>query len=424
MAASGEPMERMDRPIDPALQRRRKIRRLVVPSSVAIAGLILVMLVTGWLRPSVRRDRVRTATVVRDEVSATLDASGLVAPEFEQILTAPLATRVVSILKTSGSEAAPGEPIVLLDDKDARRDVSRLEEQIALKQNARRQTDLELARTRNDLTAQRDVKALELASFQYEVERNHRMLDEGLINRDEVRKSETDVARTTIELRHLDTLLANAEEDLAARVEGLALEIAILEKDLDRARERLDRTSVTSERAGIVTWVVTSEGAAVAEGEPVARVADLSAYRVDATLSDVLARRLTVGLPAMVRSGDTRLSGRVNKILPTVQNGIVTFEVTLDDPDHPILRPNLRVDVHAVTEQRTDALCLRRGPLLNVDGGDWVFVIRGEEAVRTPITVGLSNFEMYEITGGLAEGDEVIISDMSDYRNSKEVKLR
>ena len=82
------------------------------------------------------------------------------------------------------------------------------------------------------------------------------------------------------------------------------------------------------------------------------------------------------------------------------------------------------MDVHAVTEQRTDALCLRRGPLLNVDGRDHVFVVRGDKAVRTPVTIGLSNFELYEITDGLAEGDEVIISDMSDYRNSKEVKLR
>ncbi len=38
--------------------------------------------------------------------------------------------------------------------------------------------------------------------------------------------------------------------------------------------------------------------------------------------------------------------------------------------------------------------------------------------------IGLSNFEFYEITSGLNEGDEVIISDMSDYRNEKEVKLR
>jgi hypothetical protein len=31
---------------------------------------------------------------------------------------------------------------------------------------------------------------------------------------------------------------------------------------------------------------------------------------------------------------------------------------------------------------------------------------------------------MYEITGGLSEGDEVIVSDMSDHRNAKEVKIR
>ena len=29
----------------------------------------------------------------------------------------------------------------------------------------------------------------------------------------------------------------------------------------------------------------------------------------------------------VVRSGDTRLAGRVHKILPTVQNGVVTFEI-------------------------------------------------------------------------------------------------
>ena len=137
---------------------------------------------------------------------------------------------------------------------------------------------------------------------------------------------------------------------------------------------------VTADRPGIVTWVVPSEGAATVEGEALARVADLDSYRVDATLSDVLARRLTVGLPAMVRSGETRLDGRVHKILPTVENGIVTFEVLLDEPAHEILRPNLRVDVHAVTDRRTDTLCLRRGPLLNVDGRDHVFVVRGDRA--------------------------------------------
>lgn len=414
----------MDRTIDPDVRWRRTIRQLLVPVGAASVVVILVMLVVGWLHPSVRRDQVRTARVERGDVSATLDASGLVVPGFEQILTAPLSTRVLSILMTPGAEARPGQPVVLLDDKDARREVARLEEQIALKRNARRQIELDLERNRNDLTTSRDVKALELESCRFELNRNRKMFGEGLTHEDAVRKSETDVARAQIELGHLESQMANAEKDLAARVEGLVLEIAILEKDLQRTRERRNGTTVTAERAGIVTWVVANEGVAVAEGEPVARVADVSTYRVEATLSDVLARRLTAGLPAVVRSGDARLTGHVHKVLPTVKNGVVTFEVQLDQPDHAILRPNLRVDVHAVTEQRTGTLRLRRGPLLNVDGRDCVFVVRGGRAVRTPVTVGLSNFEVYEITGGLSEGDEVIVSDMSDLRNAKEVNIR
>ena len=95
-----------------------------------------------------------------------------------------------------------------------------------------------------------------------------------------------------------------------------------------------------------------------------------------------------------------------------------------DEKSHPILRPNLRVDVHAVTEQRSGTLCVKRGPLLNVDGHDCVFVVRDDKAVRTPVTIGLSNFEEYEITNGLVEGDEIIISDMSDFMKAKEVNLQ
>lgn len=418
------PLDPMDRPVDPAARRRRTLRRLLPVFGIVGAGLILLVALTGWLQPSVRRDRIRTARVEKGEVTATLDASGLVVPEFEYVFTAPLATRIDHILKTPGTAVVAGDTILLLDDNDARRDLSRLQEQASLKENAREQANLELERTKEDLAAQREIKALERKSFEFEVGRNRELFESGLISQDVVRKSETDLERTIIELRHLDTSLANAELDLVARLEGLALEIVILEKDLDHARERLERTAVTSEHAGIVTWVSTSIGGTVTEGEPVARVADLSAYRVEATLSDVLARRLTVGLPATVRSGDTRLPGHVAKVLPTVQNGIVTFQVTLDQKDHSVLRPNLRVDVHAVTDRHGSTLRLRRGPLLNVDGHETVFVVRGESAVRVPVVIGLSNFEIYEVTEGLVAGDEVIISDMSDYRNVKEVKLR
>jgi HlyD family secretion protein len=80
-----------------------------------------------------------------------------------------------------------------------------------------------------------------------------------------------------------------------------------------------------------------------------------------------------------------------------VENGIVTFEVTLENPSHPGLRHNLRTDVYVITQRRSEALRLRRGPYLRPDGRHAVFVIRGDVAVRTPVELGLASFDYYEI---------------------------
>ncbi len=44
--------------------------------------------------------------------------------------------------------------------------------------------------------------------------------------------------------------------------------------------------------------------------------------------------------------------------------------------------------------------------------------------MRTPVTFGITNFETYQITEGLSEGDEVILSDMSSLIHAREVKLK
>ena len=69
--------------------------------------------------------------------------------------------------------------------------------------------------------------------------------------------------------------------------------------------------TAASDRRGVLTWVVPSEGMAVHRGDELARIADLSAFRVEATVSDVHASRLVAGLPVTVRSGDSRLGGRL-----------------------------------------------------------------------------------------------------------------
>ncbi|MCI0664522.1 MAG: efflux RND transporter periplasmic adaptor subunit, partial [Acidobacteria bacterium] len=140
---------------------------------------------------------------------------------------------------------------------------------------------------------------------------------------------------------------------------------------------------------------------------------------------DVHANRLSAGLPVSVKLNDrVSLAGAVARVNPTVTNGAITLIVSLEDKSNSHLRSNLRTDVLIETGRKDNVLRIKRGPFANGEGSRDVFVIRGDAAIKTSARFGISSADHFEVTQGLLEGDEVIISDMTDFMHVKEVKLR
>jgi HlyD family secretion protein len=173
----------------------------------------------------------------------------------------------------------------------------------------------------------------------------------------------------------------------------------------------------------VLTWVLSQEGALVHRGDVIARIADLSSFRVDGSVSDVHAGQLRPGMPAVVRINDESLDGTISEVFPTIENGVIRFTVALAKASHASLRPSLRADVLVITERKPRALRLKRGPFADSVARQ-VFVVRGDRAIRVPVTLGLAGIDDVEVTSGLGEGDEVIISDMRDYAHLSEVKIK
>jgi HlyD family secretion protein len=176
----------------------------------------------------------------------------------------------------------------------------------------------------------------------------------------------------------------------------------------------------------VLTWVTPEEGATIHRGEIIARTADLNSFRVEATVSDIHATRIRVGLPVKVKVNEENyLQGSIIRILPTIENGVVNMEVSLEERSSPLLRSNLRVDVYVITARKENVLRIKKGLFINGGEGEHeVFVIHDDVALKTPVRIGMSSFEYYEVVEGLKEGDEVIISEMKDYVHLKEVKVR
>jgi HlyD family secretion protein len=415
----------MDRELNPSFRRKQIFKRLSL--TLALASLVGAVFYFGprWLQPSLARTRIRTAVVEAGPLEAAITATGSVVPEFEQVLSSPVNARVLRILKQPGAVLNQGDPILELDLNESRLAIERLQQQFELKQNQQAKVKLDLETTLLDLQNKWEIKQLEYKSATATTARNRTLHAEGILSEERLREIELIEEKTRYELKQLEESKRKAEQSTQTQLEGLALEMKTLQQERAEAVRQLELATTKADRHGVLTWVVREEGATVEKGAVLARIADLRSFRVEASVSDVHANRLSVGLPVKVKlSDDTALNGSVTSINPTVNNGVLTLLVNLDDKSNPQLRANLRVDVFIATERKERVLRVKKGPFASGEGLREVFVIRGDTAVKTPVRLGLVGADHYEVVQGLLAGDEIIISDMTDYAQVKEVKLK
>jgi HlyD family secretion protein len=393
---------------------------------IALPLLVLIVAVAwlpGWLRPSVPRARLRTAKVTLGPIEAAIMATGTVAPEVERVLSSPLDARVLRILVRPGAHLEVGAPVVELDTSESVLALEKVVKDLKVKENQQAQARLGLEKSLVDLVSKIDVKTLDLQAAQSRLESNQQLFKDSLLSREALRQSELAVKQTQIELAQLQGERENAEHANAVQIEGLSLERGSLDKEAAQARRQLDLSTTKSDRRGVLTWVLSQEGALVRRGDVIARIADLSSFRVDGSVSDVHAGRVRPGMTAVVKVNDQSLDGTVSEVFPTVENGLVHFTVALAHASDPSLHPNLRTDVLVITDRKPRALRVKRGPFADNVARE-VFVVRGDRAVRVPATFGLSGIDDIEVVSGLNAGEEVIISDMRDYAHLSEIKIQ
>jgi HlyD family secretion protein len=386
----------MDRDLTPTERRRARLHvalRWSLPAAAVVAALVLL---PGWLRPSVAGDRLRTAVVERGAVEGGFTAAGRVVPAFEAVLSSPVEARVMRLLRRPGDAVTADDAIVELDLSALRLDRERHDERLRQKENEAERTRASLARELAELEAGREGAQLDLELATARLEQTRRLHGEGLAAADALRQAEVTERKARLEVDRLVRAAAAERDEATATLRGLAMEAEVIRHERAAAESDLEVGTARAGRSGVVTWVVAQEGVTVGRGEPVARVADLTAFGVEAEVSDVHAAALRAGLSARVELAGELLDATVETVFPTIENGIVRFRLALAEPAHAGLRNALRVDVHVVTERRPDVLRLARGPALQ-GGRQDVFVV---------------------------EGDSVVLTDLSEHLRAQEIRLR
>ncbi|MGI4761406.1 MAG: efflux RND transporter periplasmic adaptor subunit, partial [Janthinobacterium lividum] len=281
------------------------------------------------------------------------------------------------------------------------------------------QLELALTRSLTDLQAQQQTQALKVSSLQSALRDEQHLLAIGGGTAEAVRQAELSLRTASLEAQRLSQQLANQRRASQADRRELGFTVSMQQRSIAEQAAKLRQADISSQLPGVLTWVNDNLGATVQAGDALARVADLSRFRVRATLADSYADQLHPGDAVMVRLGPGNdLRGTVASISPAVDKGVVTFYIALDNDHHPALRANLRADVFVITRAHCGVLRVKNGPFYQGGQEQPVFVLAGDRAVRRVVRFGDSNPDYVQVLSGLQAGEELIVSDTKAYADT------
>jgi HlyD family secretion protein len=412
----------------PSNARAKKIRRIVY----ATVAILLVGGVTYGLSrlrpaaPSVDRATIWPDEVKRGPMVREVRGLGTLVPEDIRWIPAQTDSRVDRWVLRPGAIVKPGSIIMELSDPTLQREALDAEFQLkgaeADYANLRVQVDSELM---NQKATEAGVRSeYEQAKIQHEVDA--KLFKEGLAAEVVERLSRVKEQQLAIRVQLEGDRTRIATDSANARLAAQQAKIDEQKALYQLKKSQLDALHVRAGIDGVLQLVPVEVGQHVTPGTNLARVADPKKLKAEIKIAETQAKDVVPGQKASIDTRNGIVGGHVSRIDPSVVNGTVTVDVTIDDPLPLGARPDLSVDGTVTLENLKDVLYVGRPVHGQAESTIGIFKIidDGSEAVRVNVKLGRSSVNTIEIVDGLKVGDKVILSDMSAWDNFDRIRLK
>jgi len=301
---------------------------------------------------------IEVETVAPGGLGAEVIATGTVAPSpgGEALVTARAGGAVIRIFKRIGDPVRAGEPLAIVESRDAA-----------------------------GIVAERSTAQAKLVLAQKALTRERFLYKERVSAKVELERAEADVAAAQAELRRTQS---------AARAAGVTSD--------GRG------VVVTSPISGRVSAASVTLGAFVQPEAELFRVSDASRIQVEAAIPAADAGRIASGDKAVIELPDGRTVDATVRAITTSLNGETRSATAVLDVAGG-LQPGLAIRVRLKPQRGTitTAIVLPEDAIQTVDGRDKVFVRTNTGFRAVPVTLGQRSAGRVEVITGLKPGQQV-----------------
>jgi HlyD family secretion protein len=413
------------RPATVARQRRR--RRI----AYAALGVVLVALVTMGLSrlkpaaPGVDRSTVWIDTVKRGPMLRQVRGLGTLTPVDIQWIPAATDGRVEKIAVLPGTAVQPSTVLLILTNPQLQQEA--LDANLKLKAAEADYKNLE-AQLESQVLTQKSLVAQVNAEYneaRMQAETDQQLNKLGVISDLNMKiangKAQQLQTRDQIEQERLTNSTKVLQAQLLAKQAEIAQDKALAELKESQVQNLVVRAGIK----GVLQEQPLKVGQWVTPGTTLAKVVQPDQLKAELKIPETQAKDIQLNQPASIDTHNGIIAGHVMRIDPAVYNGTVTVDVALDGALPPGARPDLSVDGTIDLERLSNVLYVGRPAFGQEDSTVGMFVLQpdGKTAVREQVKLGRSSVNTVEILGGLKEGDQVILSDMSRWDNFDRIRL-
>ncbi|HHT9111229.1 MAG TPA: efflux RND transporter periplasmic adaptor subunit [Candidatus Brocadiaceae bacterium] len=382
-------------------KRRKLLSKITVAILVIITGFILYRVV---FNPTFKVKVATVSQVYPSQTFTLLNASGYVVAQRKAAVSSKATGRLEWLGVEEGSRVKKGQIIARLENEDV----------VAARDQAE-------ANLKNALSSLEMVKAeREEATLNYNRQKD-------LVSHGVVSQSEFDIADARYKKAH--AAVTAAESSINAY--KAALHAARIAVKYTFIRSPFDAVVLT--KNADVGDIITPLGAAANAKAAVVTIADMDSLLVEADVSESNLQKVSAGQPCEIQLDtfpEIHFRGIVHMIVPTADRSkaSVMIKVKFLDKDKRVL-PEMSARVAFLErpvspDEQKPKTVLNANAVTEHTGKPFVFLVKDNHAVKTPLVTGILIDNMIEVLQGVKPGDTVIVNPPNRLKNGSGITIQ
>ncbi len=228
-------------------------------------------------------------------------------------------------------------------------------------------------------------------------------------------KSQLSNAETALNLAESNAGSNPTDQQIAAKLQA-DQNVQAAQQAVKNAQNQLASSLILAPSDGTIVDVQTANGAPVNQGTTVVDMANLSELDLSIDVDEIDFPHVNAGMGATFRLDaypGTTIKGTITNVSPVAQTsgGTTTFPATISFPAPADLdlRPGMNANVTIQTAIRQNVLLIPESALRTVGQRNFVTVLKNGTQTETEIQIGLRSNGMVEVASGLNQGEKVVL---------------